>query len=170
MLRESPFVVAVVLCAVLASACATKITRIDRALKTYDRALKLSIHVNPNTPIAGQAFEIHLSLQHTDPSGAAITACLGTSHEYRVLAVPVNRKSLKPLDVEVSVVDHPGCERRFTLEPSERLEWVQPSRLNIGPGPAELSGWVAVVHPKDCDQYGCYQTRINAPALRVDFK
>jgi len=73
----------------------------------------------------------------------------------------------KPLDLDARIVDHPDCERRFELAPGQKLEWVEQAKLDIGPGPARLSAWVSIVHPRDCERYGCYGTKIKAPDMKV---
>jgi hypothetical protein len=134
--------------------------------------LKFTIGVPSPSPISGQPFELELSLEHGEPGAAPISACVGVSHEFRALAVPSTTagRARKPLDGEIKIIDHPRCERPFTLRAGETLKWRETTQLNVGPGPAELSGWVAIVHPKDCDRYGCYETHFEAPAFRVDFK
>jgi hypothetical protein len=146
-------------------------TRIERALKTYEKTLKLTIEVEPDTPTAGQPFQLRFSLQHVGVVPEPLIACVGANHEYTVLAVPLAPGiARKPLDTNIATVDHPACGRRFTLRPSETLEWQDTARLDIGPGRAVLSGWIAVVHPTDCDQYGCYETHIEFPRVSLLFK
>lgn len=90
-----------------------------------------------------------------------------------LIAVPVSSREVKgPAGGGVGTVDHPGCAERFHLAPGERVSRRQSLVVpDIGVGEASLNISVQVVHPRDCAPlYGCYDTTLKAPAIRVSLR
>lgn len=139
-------------------ACATQMTRVDRALKMFETALHLEI--SPPTLLSADQpsdFDLQLSNKATH----LIEACLGVAREVLV----VSAEEGYPLVGTARMIDHPYCERRFKLEPGGHFAWREPLAIpNVPPGPARLRVGVQIVYPRDCDQYGCYATMLRAEA------
>jgi hypothetical protein len=159
---------AVVTIALAASGCSFKTARIERALLSYQRTLRLEVALIDNFPVVGSGFELRLMLTNVSPS-ETVRACLGSSRSFVLTADPAvpGRKSI---DEDRRVVEHPGCVRRFELGPGTVLEWVDRANVNIGPGVARLSASVSVIHPTDCDRDGCHETEIKAPDVRLSLR
>jgi hypothetical protein len=164
-IRAAGTVLVLAIAAASGTACSLKLARVDRALKFYGRALALEIAPIENSPAAGSTMDLRLILRNVSQT-ETVRACLGYSREYVLFAEPIIA-GRKPLAIDTRVIDHPGCDRRFELTPGAKLEWIDRASVNIGPGAARLSGFVSVVHPADCDRYGCYDTYIKAPDLQL---
>lgn len=159
--------VAAVALALTCMACAGKMGRVNAAIKAYESALALRAEV-PTTPVlAGEPIAVHLTL--VNKGSQPVTACLGPNRRLLLRASPMlPREGRPPLHECLALVDHPTCERRFVLASGEELSWNADAAFkDIGVGGAEITASVQVLHPRDCDEYGCYGTMITAPAVPV---
>lgn len=65
-------------------------------------------------------------------------------------------------------VDHPTCQRKFTLAPTEKLEWSEELIVrDLTPGDATLTGWVKLAIPQSCGEYGCDEFLLRASRERL---
>ena len=147
------------------SACSLKMARIGRVLRTYEDVLRLDVALVDSSPVAPTTIDLRLTLLNVSTT-ETVRACLGYTRDYVLMADPIE-PGRKPLDEDVRTVDHPYCDRRFELGPGEKLEWIDRANVNIGSGTGRLFASVSIVHPRDCDRYGCYDTQIKAPELRL---
>jgi hypothetical protein len=100
----------------------------------------------------------------------AVDACLGPARTFTLVIAPmIPRDHKRPIAmVGRGQVDHPYCVSRFHLAPGATLSWQEAVDVpDLGMGDADLFVGVQVVHPGDCDQYGCYDTEIKARPLRL---
>ena len=74
-----------------------------------------------------------------------------------------------PVGGAATLVDHPGCQRRFTVDPGAQYRWTESVEIpNVVPGPASLDLYVQVVYPRHCHKvYGCYDTTLHASTRAV---
>jgi len=64
------------------------------------------------------------------------------------------------------VVDHPTCLHKFRILPGESASQAYQAQVPKVPvGSAILFGWVQVVDPTRCDQYGCDRARLKAATV-----
>ena len=141
------------------SACATHGWR--KAVAEYEQGLQMSVE-SPSVLNVGA--EVDLELQIHNRGKRKLDACLGPSRQMSVISD--NRTGVDgrpPVGGFASLVDHPGCERRFTLEPGAHFGWKEAVGIpNVGPGPASLTVHIQIVSPHHCDRYGCYDTMLTA--------
>lgn len=150
--------------------CAGKMTRVTNTLRFYETALRLAARPDTLSPFIGNTLGVSLEL--TNATSEVVSACLGVSRTIHLMAVPLQfRDGLPPIEGHVRIVDHPYCERRFSLAPGQSLTWREDITLgDIGPGLATLSTAVQVVDPKDCDQDGCYDIMLSAPSVQLSLQ
>jgi hypothetical protein len=69
----------------------------------------------------------------------------------------------------LELIDHPSCDRRFTLSPGQKIEWAKTVPLtNLRTGRAKVNGWLKVVDPKACDRtYGCYDASVASQLMII---
>ena len=132
-----------VVCALMVVACAARRFGVD----TYGRSLKLEMALDRESARPGDDLLARQVLRNDGEF--TVEGCLGESKGYNM----VGTKDARGL---VNVVDHPGCVKRFILNPGQALEWSEPiSVIDVGVGPARANVWVQVTDPTECDQYGC---------------
>jgi hypothetical protein len=141
------------------SACATYGWR--KIVAEYEQDLQMSVE-SPSLLNAGAQVEVELQIHNRGPR--MLDACLGPSRGVSVLSD--NRTGgdgRSAFGGSASLVDHPGCQRRFTLEPGGHLAWKESVGVpNVVAGPAVLMVQIQVVSPHHCDRYGCYDTVLTA--------
>jgi hypothetical protein len=166
-MTSTPWRVAVVLVLVCCIGCAGKMSRVTTAIKAYEAALTLRAEAPTPAAFASEPIALHLTL--FNKGSRPVTACLGPNQRLLLRANPMlSRDGRPPIDECTTLVDHPTCERRFTLASGQELSWSTKAAFkDIGAGDAEIDVSVQVLHPADCDQYGCYGTMIAAPAVPV---
>ncbi len=152
---------------ILSVACAGKMSRVTNALNGYEAALALRADAPSHPMIIGDPIAMRLTLLNR--GSQPVTACVGPNQRLLLRATPMTaREGRPPLDERIALVDHPTCERHFSLAPGERLSWSTTVTFkDIGPGTADLDASIQVLHPHDCDQYGCYGTMIAAPPVAL---
>jgi hypothetical protein len=166
-----PVLVAGVLLA--SSGCAGKMTRVTRAIRRYEALLRLDVTPGTMSPVIGEALDLTLTLSNVGDVGTdSVEACLGHAEEEYFVAVPlVPRGGKQPLSGTVDTIDHPRCERRFQLGPGEQLRWHKSILVpDLGEGEADLKLSIQIVHPRDCDRYGCYDTMLTAQPVRLSLQ
>src|SRR4030095_15472691 len=151
-------------------ACAGKMTRITRALDRYEALLRVDVSAEPS-PEIGDELEVAVTLSNPSTS-ESVDACLGPLKSHVWLAVPMSvREGKPPLAAQISTIDHPYCATRFHLVPGAPTSWSEAFVVpDIGAGASDLTVGVHIVHPRDCDQYGCYDTWIKAPSVRLELR
>ena len=150
----------------LFASCSSRMERVNLALERLDRYLHLDINSTRNGVSQSSPFELEYILSNTglDP----IDACLGVRNQYFMIGGwTSSTTSFGPSNVlkgsPVETVDHPYCKTRFQLDPGGRFSWRETKDvLPVGIGEALLSVSLEIVHPLDCDEYGCYNTEISA--------
>jgi len=123
------------------------------------------------SPAIGDKLELAVTLSNVSTS-ESVDACLGPLKSHVLLAVPMSvREGKPPSAAQTGTIDHPYCTTRFHLAPRAQTSWTEPFVVpDIGTGAADLTVGVHIVHPRDCDQYGCYDTWIKAPAVRLELR
>jgi hypothetical protein len=123
------------------------------------------------SPELGDELELAVTLANPSPS-ESVDACLGSLKSHVWLAVPLSaREGKPPVAAQTGTIDHRYCAARFHLAPGASTSWSELLMVpDIGAGPADLIVGVHIVHPKDCDQYGCYDTWIKASAVRFQLR
>ncbi|MBI2837233.1 MAG: hypothetical protein HYX75_02900 [Acidobacteria bacterium] len=153
----------------IAVACSTHMGRVNRAIREYDSSLTLVCSVESPELTIGQEIVLHLTLRNRRAE-KAIAACVGVTRRYRFTAVPFEVRDRRPPVADSGlVVDHPYCDKPFSLGPGEELSWTEKVRVtDVGSGAAEVQASVSVVYPRDCEPlYGCYDTMIAAAPVDV---
>jgi len=150
-------------------ACAGKMTRVTRAIDRYEASLSVEVAADTSTPLIGELLGLTVILSnvgHTDD----LHACLGPAKSYAFLAFPLAaRDGKEPVGGKFATNVHPYCYRRFHLRPGEHIAWREEILVpDIGEGDADLTLSVQIVHPRDCDRYGCYDTMIDAKSIRLN--
>lgn len=150
--------------------CAEKMTRVTRAIERYEALLRVEASPDTSSPVIGEALELTVTLSNIGDD--EVNACLGPAKVENFLAVPrVPRDGKQPLSGRAQTMDHPFCERRFQLGPGENISWRERVIVpDIGEGETDLFLAVQVVHPRDCDPYGCYDTMIRTPFVRLSLR
>jgi hypothetical protein len=165
MITCRPWIAAALVAAPIQWGCAGRMDRVAKAVQGYETALTLRAGASGVTTLIGDPITLHLTLLNR--ALQPVSACLGPNHRFLLRSTPMkSRDGRPPLDEHLTLVDHPTCGQRFELPPGEALSWE--TRLefkDIGSGAAELDASVQVLHPRDCDQYGCYGTMIAAPPV-----
>jgi hypothetical protein len=151
-------------------ACAGKMTRITRAIDRYEALLRVEVAVELS-PEIGEELELAVTLANASPS-ESVDACLGSLKSHMWLAVPLSaREGKPPVAAQTGTIDHSYCATRFHLAPGAWTAWSEPLMVpDIGPGPADLTVGVDIVHPKDCDRYGCYDAWSKASPVRFQLR
>lgn len=162
------FILALLACGGVA--CAGKMTRITRALDRYEALLRAEVAAEPS-PEIGEELSLRVTLANPSPS-ESVDSCLGSLKSHVLLAVPMSvREGKPPLAPQTGIVDPPYCATRFHLAPGAQTSWNEPFVVpDIGTGEADLTVGVHIVHPRDCDRYGCYDTWINASPVRLQLR
>jgi hypothetical protein len=102
------------------------------------------------TPVPAGDSQLVAHFVLTNTGESAFDGCIG--EEWGISLILETGRDAGHLEL----VDHSSCIRRFTLQAGEVLEWSREVPLkSITPGRAKLSGWLRVVEPGTCDQYGC---------------
>jgi hypothetical protein len=136
----------VVVLALVGPACIWFPGMVDPELAALERTLKLEIeqarrlHRNGSTE-----FVFKLSNQ-----GATVAeACLGPGRS-------VSYSSSGRSGTSMTFVDHPGCVREFTLQPSGEMTWREELEVpTVAHGIVEVEVDVEVVNPRRCGGCGC---------------
>jgi hypothetical protein len=99
----------------------------------------------------------------TNEGSAAFDGCFGP--EWGVNLILQGGRDAGHLEI----VDHPGCIKRFSLSPGERIEWSQTVALaDLRAGEAKVNGWLKVVDPRACDQkFGCYDASVTSRLMTI---
>lgn len=128
-------------------------TRIARVLTAYRADLSVAIH-----PLAGSArvgSHVSVLFELTNDGSVPIDGCVGPAK-----GIAFKGTCSRWLQ---TLVDHPYCDQRFSLQPGQRYTWTSDVYVeDPGPGAVMLSAWVQVVNPNDCDEYGCYDVKLNS--------
>ena len=67
------------------------------------------------------------------------------------------------------LIDHPGCDRPFTLPPGGTYEWVQQIEIprSVGAGRLRINGWLYIVQPGNCGPYGCRGNSVTSELIEL---
>jgi hypothetical protein len=144
---------------------------VNRAFRSYEQGLAVSVVVVSEEVTIGTATPAAITLSNGGPG--SIAGCLGPRSQFVWLTQPVAmRDGRPPVMTYGDVVDHPRCQRLFTLDPGEALTWPEDLQVpDIGPGAAELTVSVDILYPRRCHQlYGCYGLWLKAPAVILQLK
>jgi hypothetical protein len=119
--------------------------------------------VIPSVVMAGEETPLRFRVQNSGPR--PIDACVGVARNVRI--VPDNdTDGNEPIGIESTFVDHPGCQRRFRLDPGGHFEWNETTRVpGFVFGPASLEIDVQIVDPRHCHpSMGCPEMMLTASA------
>ena len=125
----------------LLSGCSTRMSRVNRMVKSYESVLRLSITPETSSPRIGQRLGLRFELLNTSEKPLQ-WACLGVSRHFRFMVVPlVPREGRQPIAGVDTTVDHPYCKRQLPLGPHEEVEWQEETPVeDVGEGEAVLLG------------------------------
>jgi hypothetical protein len=136
--------------------CAAKRFGVD----TYLHSLELEVTLDRDRAQVGEEIIARCILRNRGPG--SVEGCLGEAKGYNMLGTKDARGS-------VQTIDHPGCVRRFKLEPAQTVEWNEPIQvIDVGVGPVQANLWAQVTDPTECDRYGC--DAINLKSGRLTFE
>jgi hypothetical protein len=129
--------------------------------RPFEKGLKLDVSLASTRVREGETTDLALRLSNI--STAPLDACVAEGWTYHVFGTKRDAG-------HASVIDHPGCVRRFSLKPGESLEWAMPITIGeVGPGPARLFASVQISLLKGCHElYGCYSTHVSAHYIAID--
>jgi len=150
-------------CIAIHIGCVSRMTRISNALAFYGQALSLEVKSERTNATIGEILPVRLILKNN--SAQVIDACIGISEGYNMFphqAVAKGKPLRLPRSGEMTWIDHPYCAARLRLQPGASMSIDKCYlMLDVGAGAAVLDLWIQIVHPKDCDQYGCYDTKLH---------
>ena len=130
----------------------------DQQLIRIVESLELTI-VHARFMDSREAIELEMSLRNK--SQAAAVACLGPG---RIVASSTGA-------VEMTMVDHPGCLREFTILPGKTMKWSERFEAETGPDCRDVNVdveiEVEVVNPRRCGSVGCSSTWLKSARRRL---
>jgi hypothetical protein len=111
----------------------------------------------------GEGETVIMTFHLRNISDKQVDACVAEGWTYHVFGA-------KREDGAASVIDHPSCVRRFSLKPSESLEWEKPITIGeVGLGEARLFASVQLSLLQGCHElYGCYATNLSAHFIKIE--
>lgn len=126
-------------------------------------SLALSLKLESDDVSIGDRARVTYVLKN--PSDKTVAACIAEGDGFNLLGSARGTGRASP-------ADHPGCVRRFDLQPGASLEWPGTIEvLDVGAGSAKLNAWVQVVDPKHCDKkYGCDSANIVSPFVSLNVR
>ena len=134
--------------------------RVTAALRHYEAYLRFE--ATPDRTTAAQHESLVVTYRLLNTYSEPIAACIGVSNHYTFFGPAGVAQRLGP------VVDHPYCVRPFNLEPHDTLVWTDTATvLPAGPGKTRFFAHLHIVHPKDCDIYGCYDIHLKSTPVEI---
>jgi hypothetical protein len=102
-------------------------------------------------------------------SDGALDACVGTSRTVTIISDDrTGADGRPPVGGAATLVDHPGCQRRFTIAPGVDFGWTESIKIPpVAFGPATLSLGVQIVYPRSCHVFGCADMMTHASTRTV---
>jgi hypothetical protein len=143
--------------------------RVERTLRSYEAGLRVTVRTVAATVQIGQKLPLTVTITNVT-ADRSVEACLGESRDTTLLAVPLAmREGRSPIAGTYTVIDHPGCVRRFRLAAGEHTSWQEDWNVpDVGAGDAQLTVNLQLVAPSECDRkYGCYATMLRSEGLRL---
>jgi hypothetical protein len=131
----------------------------DQQLARIARSLELTV-VRARVTDSRDGIELDLSLRNRGNSAAV--ACLG----------PGRSVSSSAGAGMMTLVDHPGCVREFTIPPGEAMTWSErldtqaPSEAGAGQD-VQVEVEIEIVNPRRCGSFGCSSTWLKPAAVRI---
>jgi hypothetical protein len=124
-------------------------------VQTYQSALRLEAEpVNPRGRV-GDSVEVQEVLKNV--SMGPVEGCLSEGKGYNLYVPGGQARGM------AQTIDHPGCVKRFRLEPGETFQWAEQIKvIDVGVGSGKLNVWVVVSDPTRCDKYGCDAVNIRS--------
>ncbi len=151
--RTRPLILVAML--VAASSCATS----SAPGPSLEESLSLS--VVPATVSVPDGSVLPVSLSLLNRSQVTVAACLSEGSGFNLIGAAAGKGN-------ATTIDHPGCVELFRIPPGKALTWSSTYALPfVGPGPARLKGWVQVVDPRHCGQYGCDHAHISSAFVQL---
>jgi len=119
-------------------------------------SLKLQVVPHTSAITVGQPTELdHVLVNAGDKT---IEACIGEGWAFHVFGSEMDNRG------EIHAVDHPSCQRRFSLAVGEEIRWTKEVEVPVvSAGAGSLNGSIQLVDPHNCHRrYGCYAKNVSS--------
>jgi hypothetical protein len=144
--------------------------RISKALQTYQSLLHAELSTSLVSVAVGQTLPLQFRLSNI--GHIPVDACIGEARRYSVASDSRTVGTGRPwTNGLVKLIDHPMCSRRFRLQPGEQITWDEQFEIpDLVAGQAKITTTIQIVHPRDCDKYGCYDTMLELSPISVEVR
>ena len=130
---------------------------VDPELAALARSLKLEI---AQADRVGLSEPVEFVFRLSSRGASVVEACLGPSRS-------VHYTSSGPQGTRATFVDHPGCEKEFTITPGSEITWQETLEVPHVEGGVEVEVDVEIVNPRWCGGLGCPATQLRSDSYRI---
>jgi hypothetical protein len=144
-----------------ASGCAASPSALAHPRPGFGQGLTLEMSLGRNLKVGDTSVPADFTLTNQGPG--ELDGCFGPEWGVNVILESGEDAGHR------ESVDHPSCEKRFTLSPGQKIEWQKSVTLNdLRAGRAKVNGWLKVVDPQACDRtYGCYDASVASQLMTI---